>query len=212
MANINLPTTKSVASLPVRKWGEKADASNLGFTLFACRANDRNLGLLAQNRTFHSLTESFLVRIDVLRALSQVCIDYRRGFLPLLWESLNICFAIRGRADSSKSTKFYIDALVRKCDDLSANPNLASYIGVNVFSRQKSCFYSGSHHRTVRIILTRYETTVPFLSQSSLQNLHTLQVFHAHTQITTAIKDGLQGVVFPRIRTLIMKFSGAAHR
>jgi hypothetical protein len=33
--------------------------------------------------------------------------------------------------------------------------------------------------------------------------LHTLQVFHAG-DLTTAIKDGLQGIVFPRIRTLII--------
>ena len=34
--------------------------------------------------------------------------------------------------------------------------------------------------------------------------MHTLQVFHVHTQMTTAIKNGLQGVVFPRMRTLII--------
>jgi hypothetical protein len=58
------------------------------------------------------------------------------------------------------------------------------------------------------MVLTRYQTNVIipkfFLSLSSLQNLHTLQVLHAHTQMTTAIKDGLQGVVFHRIRTLII--------
>jgi hypothetical protein len=65
-----------------------------------------------------------------------------------------------------------------------------------------------SHHRTVRVVLTRYQTNaiIPkfFLSLSSLQNLHTLQVLHAQTQMTTTIKYGVQGLVFPRMRTLII--------
>jgi hypothetical protein len=41
---------------------------------------------------------------------------------------------------------------------------------------------------------------------SSLQNLHTLQVFdaHTHTQMKRAIDYSFRGVVFPRIRTLII--------
>ena len=64
------------------------------------------------------------------------------------------------------------------------------------------------YYRTVRVILTRYEQTIIpkklACLLSSLQNLHTLQVFHAHTQMTTAIKNGFQGVVLPGIRTLII--------
>jgi len=65
-----------------------------------------------------------------------------------------------------------------------------------------------STHRTVRVVITRYHSSViiqklAFLL-SSLQNLHTLQVFHAHTQLTTSIENGLQGVVLPGIRTLII--------
>jgi len=71
----------------------KADASNLGkrFTLFACRANGSNLGLLphhTSSRTLHRilflrirfsplLPDFYLARVDILRALSQVCSDYR---------------------------------------------------------------------------------------------------------------------------------------
>ena len=78
----------------------------------------------------HVLPEFFLVREDILRALSQVCIDYRRVFLPLLWDSLNVCFSLR-RDSPGWSNAFYKhvgEALVRKCDGISANPNLASYI------------------------------------------------------------------------------------
>ena len=52
-----------------------------------------------------------------------------------------------------------------------------------------------------------YQSTVviPKLALlSSLQNLHTLQVFHAHSHMTTAIKNSLQGVIFPKIHTLII--------
>ena len=76
------------------------------------------------------LSEIFLVRIDMLRALSQVSVDYRRVFLPILWESLNACFM---REDSSESTSAFYkhvgEAMIRKFDGLLANPNLASYIG-----------------------------------------------------------------------------------
>ena len=74
------------------------------------------------------LLEIYLVRIDILRALSQVSIDYRRFFLPLLWESLDVCFKMRNSMTSA-FYKYVGDALIRKCDGLSANPNLASYIG-----------------------------------------------------------------------------------
>ena len=77
------------------------------------------------------LPDIYLARIDILRALSQVCIDYRRVFLPLLWESLNVCF-MRKNSPFEPPGAFYKhvgDALVRRCDSLLANPNLASYIG-----------------------------------------------------------------------------------
>ena len=79
------------------------------------------------------LVELYLVRVDILRALSQVCVAYRRVFLPRLWESLNICFRMR-RANPKWSKAFsgykhLGQALIRKCEGLSANPDLASYIG-----------------------------------------------------------------------------------
>ena len=79
----------------------------------------------------HSLPGFFLVRLDTLRALSQVCIDYRRVFLPLVWDSFNACFTVRmGTPRWSSAEYVHVgEALIRKCDGLSANPNLASYIG-----------------------------------------------------------------------------------
>ena len=78
------------------------------------------------------LSEIYLVRINILRSLSQVCIDYRCAFLPLLWNSLNI--SLMRYASPGWTTSLYKhlhQTPVPKCDsdDLSANSNLASYIG-----------------------------------------------------------------------------------
>ena len=62
-------------------------------------------------------------------------------------------------------------------------------------------------YRTVRLIITRYRSTfiIPKLAfLSTLQNLHTLQILHAHLQMTKAIKSALRRVVLPKIHTLII--------
>ena len=69
----------------------------------------------------------YLEWTDVLRALSQVCVAYRRVFLSSLWESLTACHASR----SGQETLFYMHAgttLDRKCDGLMSNPGLVDYV------------------------------------------------------------------------------------
>ena len=138
-------TSKSVSSLPVHtqknlvEWGENADASNLerGLLSLPVELTTEVLDYFpvigpynAVSYINYLLPEIYLVRIDMLRALSQVCIDYRRVFLPLLWESLNVCFMREDSPDSKRAFYKHVGkALVRKCDGLLANPNLASYIG-----------------------------------------------------------------------------------
>jgi len=39
---------------------------------------------------------------------------------------------------------------------------------------------------------------------AALPNLHTIQVVHAHSQMTTAIKNAFEGHKFPSVRTVIM--------
>lgn len=62
--------------------------------------------------------------------------------------------------------------------------------------------------RVANLVLTRYQTNVilPPLTAclQSLPNLHTIHVLHAHTQMTTAIKDGFQNIVLPHVRTVIV--------
>jgi hypothetical protein len=134
--------SKRATSLPVHaqknldEWGEKADASNLerGLLSLPFELLTEILDYFPAIGPYKFITYSsyryrcqyclpniYLVRINMLRALSQVCIDYRRVFLPLLWESFNICFI--------RKDEYFGDALVRKCDSLLASPNLASYIG-----------------------------------------------------------------------------------
>jgi hypothetical protein len=88
------------------EWGEKANASNL----------ERGLLPLPVE-----LTTEILDYVSTIDAF----------FYHFSGESLNICFTMR--KDSLEFTgAFYKNvgkALVRKCDGLSANPNLSSYIG-----------------------------------------------------------------------------------
>jgi hypothetical protein len=62
--------------------------------------------------------------------------------------------------------------------------------------------------RTVNVVLTRYQTAtvIPIFSAflQRLPHLHTLHVLHAHTQMTTALKNGFENVTLPNIRTLII--------
>ena len=71
------------------------------------------------------LSRIYLKRTAVLRTLSQVSVSYRHHFLPLLWQVLNICCA---GADQGSWYKHLGDTLVRKCEGLSRNPELSSFI------------------------------------------------------------------------------------
>jgi hypothetical protein len=133
-------TSKGVSSLPEHTLVEKADASNLERGLLSLPVEltteilDYFPAIGPYTDVFKDLgleiPEFYLARVDLLRALSQVCVDYRRVFLPLLWDSLNLCFAMRTKKPRwpCGSDKNVGEALVRNCDGLSDNPNLASYI------------------------------------------------------------------------------------
>lgn len=69
------------------------------------------------------LPDEYLEYTDALRALSQVSVAYRQVFLPLLWETVNVCFSQRG-ANPTSFFKHVGEALARKCDGLKANPEL----------------------------------------------------------------------------------------
>jgi hypothetical protein len=73
------------------------------------------------------LRVKYLERTDVLRALSQVCVAYRRVFLPCLWEAFTACHDSR----SGEEVLFFAHAgktLARKYDGLSKDPELAAHV------------------------------------------------------------------------------------
>jgi hypothetical protein len=91
---------------------------------------DNFLPVVAQTQVSHDtpvLQKRYLERTDVLRALSQVCVSYRRHFLPLLWQILNLCCGARSGRDD-EFFKFVGGTLMRKCNGLSQNSELSSFI------------------------------------------------------------------------------------
>ncbi|TEB36836.1 hypothetical protein FA13DRAFT_1727209, partial [Coprinellus micaceus] len=87
------------------------------------------------------LPRAYLERPDVLRALSQTCVAYRKVFLPLLYERL--------------------EGLERKCEGLAKREDLWQFVGC-------------------------------------------VRVLHAHTQMTTAIKNTFEKASLPTVRTVIV--------
>lgn len=78
--------------------------------------------------TIPILSPKYLESTDILRALSQVCVAYRRVFLPYLWESFTACIDSRS---AQNPLSFYVHAgetLTRKCGGLSKNPDLAVHL------------------------------------------------------------------------------------
>jgi len=92
---------------------------------------DNFLPVVSQTRVLQDipvLEKIYLERTDVLRALSQVCVSYRRHFLLLLWQVLNLCCGARS---GEEKPPFYIHVgvtLMRKCNALSQNSELLSFI------------------------------------------------------------------------------------
>jgi hypothetical protein len=68
----------------------------------------------------------YLQRPDILRALSQTCVAFRRVFLPLAWENLDVCVGPRVKCAFFKHAG---TTLKRKSDGLLENKDLAKYVG-----------------------------------------------------------------------------------
>ena len=73
------------------------------------------------------LPPKFLQKSDALRSLSQLCVAYRKIFLPILWESFMVCFNVRGRTNGEEEPLFFRhvgQTLLRKCDGLTSRADL----------------------------------------------------------------------------------------
>ncbi|KIM73044.1 hypothetical protein PILCRDRAFT_829424 [Piloderma croceum F 1598] len=134
------------------------------------------------------LPVAYRERFASLRALSQTCKELREVCLPLAWERLEACTTAGDRQDMF--FKEVGNNLERKCNGLMQNKHLLPYV------------------RTVTVSLTRYKTStiLPAFANclAVFPNLHTIQVVHAHSQMTTAIKTAFEGHTFPSVRTIIV--------
>ncbi|KDR85742.1 hypothetical protein GALMADRAFT_218831 [Galerina marginata CBS 339.88] len=187
---------KGLLQLPVELWTEIFD-NFLDITPFT-RAPHRP----------PVLPKIYLERTDVLRALSQVSVAYRRAFLPFVWTTFNVCCEAHHSSgvksshlfnnpalEASSAFKHVGGTLIRKCDGLFANPDLRPYI------------------RTVNVVFTRYRSAMviprfPVLLQS-LPNLRTLHILHADYEMLDVLEDSLKDVLLPTVRTLIVQ--GSCH-
>ncbi|KAH9486246.1 hypothetical protein JR316_0000310 [Psilocybe cubensis] len=197
-----VPKTGQDFDPPVRE-GTREDVSNSEKGLLSLPVELRTeiIGNLLKITVFTEtpqrdpvLPAKYRERTSTLRALSQVCVAYRREYLPALWEQLNICWDIRGIVIGA-SALFHINigkALDRNCDGLAISPHLRPHI------------------RTANIVLTRYKaaTSIPKFRAllHSLENLHTLYLLHTHTQLGKFLNQTFHdGVTFPQIRTLAIQ-------
>jgi len=109
-----------------RKTGKNGDTGLLGE--LQSEVLDNFLPIVSQTQVKPPYSEEYTLRGRMFSAPCQVCVSYRHHFLPLLWQTLNLCCGARS---GGHEITFYIhvgDALVRKCNGLSQNSELSSFI------------------------------------------------------------------------------------
>ncbi|KAJ7735646.1 hypothetical protein DFH07DRAFT_779936 [Mycena maculata] len=98
--------------------------------------------------------------------------------------------ALRMPGHGAAFYKYLGDFLKRTSEGLAREPRLLACI------------------RTVNVVLTRYssaEVLPPFARcLSQMPNLHSLQIIHAHTKMTTHLKNGFAGCSIPSVRKIIL--------
>jgi len=75
--------------------------------------------------THPRVSDQYLERTNVLRALSQTCRSWRKLFSPLLWERLEPCLI---PSDSGKWSESNADLLMRMSTFVRENPEIASHV------------------------------------------------------------------------------------
>lgn len=132
------------------------------------------------------LDDKFAYRTDALRALTQTCYALRVSCLPSYYEHVEAC-VVRGPGAWYKQLS---ERLERTSLMFVEHPQLAMHV------------------QTVTVSLTRCSTNtvLPAFATclKALPNLHTLRIMHAHSQMTTALKNAFENVSLPQIRTIIL--------
>ncbi|KAJ1311876.1 hypothetical protein OPQ81_010335 [Rhizoctonia solani] len=131
--------------------------------------------------------ENYFERFNVLRALSQLCRLAREIYLPLLWERFQVCLITNTKGQWFRSIG---QAMERKSKGLLKSKHLWPYVKV------------------VTVTLTRFQTSSvlpPFVKLlGALPNVHTLEIPHAHSEMTAALKEAFEGNIFPSIERVIL--------
>lgn len=150
------------------------------------------------------LDDSFQYRTDVLRSLTQTCRALRASCLPRYYEQVEACVC--------RGVRVWYKQLAERLEKTSwmliENPHLAihvQYVYCRVHDRDKRLMH---RFRTVTVSLTRCSTAtvLPAFAAclTALPNLHTLRIMHAHSQMTTALKNAFENITLPQIRTIIL--------
>ncbi|KAF7309982.1 hypothetical protein MIND_00371000 [Mycena indigotica] len=133
------------------------------------------------------LGAEFRSRTTSLRAMAYTCDQLRQVYRPLLWQSWNICVEPVHRAAFYKSLG---DHLRKASLALAREAETRALI------------------RTINVVLTRYssaEVIPPFARcMAQMPNLHTLQIIHAHTQMTTHLKNGFANITLSNIQRIVL--------
>ncbi|KAG9318005.1 hypothetical protein JVU11DRAFT_66 [Chiua virens] len=133
-----------------------------------------------------------LVRTPVLRVLSHTSRLLRSRCIAMAWQRVEICSA----SLPAHQISFYRvigQATRATVGVLNACPNLLPLI------------------QTISVCFTRYQSAeiIPAFAAclAMLPNLTTIQVMHAHSKMTTSIKNGFEGKRFPLVRRILLPSS-----
>ncbi|KAI9570820.1 hypothetical protein HD554DRAFT_2312642 [Boletus coccyginus] len=155
--------------------------------------DDRHV-LLGRQSFPHVVSSAKLVRTPTLRALSQTSRLLRSRCLGMAWRNVELC-----GVNVSKSRALFHSVIGE-----------ATMACVRVL---KTCPHLLPLIRTVFVVLTFYNfwEIIPAFAAclATLPNLTVIQVIHAHSRLTTVIKDAFEGKRFPSVRRITLP--GYAH-
>jgi hypothetical protein len=147
-------------------------------------------------------------RPDVLQALSQTCRALRKFFLPLYWENLDVCTNRLGGAWHLHVSS----TLEARSIGLCRRPDLAAHVRYGGDSFINYVLLTVTHYSrnsNVNVILTRCstDTVLPEFVRclGQLPNVQTLQIVHAHTQMTTVLGQYFENLSLPSVHTVVLQ-------
>ncbi|KAF6741374.1 hypothetical protein DFP72DRAFT_945011 [Ephemerocybe angulata] len=136
---------------------------------------------------FH-IDEVALERQDALRAMSQVSQRWRKLFLPLLWENVEIAACRKGKGQWHEQCSM---GLIKKGNGLAENPELAQYV------------------QNIRVAISKASISEALAALSkalaACTNLKTVNMHYVHDNTAGAFKEAFKPEqTFPSIENLLI--------